>query len=124
VLTRAAPRQTSRKDRLPLNRLVVDATKSIYRQIYSRCPLARRPAAHGQGGFGSLRKRVEGRTAEPPQNRPRYRPLHRGERQSGKGSALPWGKHWDRALVSGSLSVRFTLSLARAGSVGSLRLTC
>jgi hypothetical protein len=35
VLTRVAPRQTC-KDCLPLDRLVVDATASIYRQIYSR----------------------------------------------------------------------------------------
>jgi hypothetical protein len=36
------------KDCLPLNRLVVDAAASIYRQIYRLCPLARRPAAGGR----------------------------------------------------------------------------
>jgi hypothetical protein len=33
---------------LPAARQIVDATASIYRQIYSRCSLAQRPAAHGQ----------------------------------------------------------------------------
>ena len=47
MLARAAP-PTSTATCLPLNRLVVDAAASIYRQIYSCCPLARRPGAGGR----------------------------------------------------------------------------
>jgi hypothetical protein len=57
------------KDCLPLDRLVVDATASIYRQIYSRCPLARRPAAHGQQVLVRRRWELTGRVWRDDESR-------------------------------------------------------